>query len=110
MKHSPLRRALALGAISTIAAVAAPCVSAQGGYPSNPITLVVPFAAGSGTDAVARLVATRLGERLKQPVIVDNKAGANAQIAANHVAKAKPDRSEERRVGKECRSRWSPYH
>ena len=91
MKHSPLRRALALGAISTIAAVAAPCVSAQGGYPSNPITLVVPFAAGSGTDAVARLVATRLGERLKQPVIVDNKAGANAQIAANHVAKAKPD-------------------
>ncbi|WP_310636369.1 Bug family tripartite tricarboxylate transporter substrate binding protein [Delftia acidovorans] len=91
MKHSPLRRALALGAISTIAAVVAPSVSAQGGYPSNPITLVVPFAAGSGTDAVARLVATRLGERLKQPVIVDNKAGANAQIAANHVAKARPD-------------------
>ncbi len=77
MKHSPLRRALALGALSAMAVVAAPAAQAQGSYPSNPITLVVPFAAGSGTDAVARGVATRLGERLKQPVIVDNKAGAN---------------------------------
>jgi tripartite-type tricarboxylate transporter receptor subunit TctC len=91
MKHSPLRRALALGALGTLAAMAAPAAQAQGSYPASPITLVVPFAAGSGTDAVARLVATRLGERLRQPVIVDNKAGANAQIAANHVAKARPD-------------------
>jgi tripartite-type tricarboxylate transporter receptor subunit TctC len=60
-------------------------------YPSAPITMVVPFAAGSGTDAVARIVARKLGERLKQPVLVDNKAGANAQIGAQFVAKAKPD-------------------
>ena len=60
-------------------------------YPLAPITLVVPFAAGSGTDAVARIVARKLSERLKQTVLVENKAGANAQIGAQFVAKAKPD-------------------
>ena len=64
---------------------------AQGGYPSGPLTLIVPFAAGSGTDAVARAVGQKLGERLGQSVIVDNRAGANAQIAAAAVLKAKPD-------------------
>ena len=64
---------------------------AQASYPSGPISLVVPFAAGSGTDAVARIVVKKLGERLNQPVLVDNKAGANGQIAATFVAKAKPD-------------------
>jgi tripartite-type tricarboxylate transporter receptor subunit TctC len=60
-------------------------------YPERPITLVVPFAAGSGTDAVARVVAQKLGERLKQPVVVDNRAGANAQIGVEYAAKAAPD-------------------
>lgn len=60
-------------------------------YPANPVTLVVPFAAGSGTDAVARIVGKKLGERLKQTVVIDNRAGANGQIAAQYVAKAKPD-------------------
>lgn len=60
-------------------------------YPHAPITLVVPFAAGSGTDAVARIVARKLSERMKQTVFVENKAGANAQIGAQFVAKAKPD-------------------
>jgi len=60
-------------------------------YPLAPITLVVPFAAGSGTDAVARIVARKLSERLKQTVLVENKAGANAQIGAQFVAKSKPD-------------------
>ena len=60
-------------------------------YPSRPITLVVPFAAGSGTDNVARIVGQRLSERLRQPIVVENKAGANGQIAAEAVAKAKPD-------------------
>jgi tripartite-type tricarboxylate transporter receptor subunit TctC len=60
-------------------------------YPNKPITLVIPFAAGSGTDFVARTVAQKLSERLKQPVVVDNKAGASAQIAAQFVAKAAPD-------------------
>lgn len=60
-------------------------------YPSAPITLVVPFAAGSGTDAVARTVGQKLSERLKQPVLIDNKPGASAQLGAQFVAKAKPD-------------------
>lgn len=64
--------------------------SAQG-YPTGPISLVVPFAAGSGTDAVARTVGQKLSERLKQAVVIDNKPGASAQLGAVHVAKAKPD-------------------
>lgn len=74
-----------------VLALAASTAAIAQGYPSAPVTLVVPFAAGSGTDAVARIVARRLGERLKQPVLVDNKAGASAQIGAQYVAKAKPD-------------------
>lgn len=60
-------------------------------YPSAPVTLVVPFAAGSGTDAVARIVGKKLSDRLKQPVLIENRAGANGQIAAQFVAKAKAD-------------------
>lgn len=60
-------------------------------WPSAPITLIVPFAAGSGTDSVARAVGQKLADRLRQPVLVDNKPGANAQVAAQIVAKAKPD-------------------
>ena len=60
-------------------------------YPASPITLVVPFAAGSGTDAVARVIAHKLSDRLQQPVLVDNKPGASAQIGAVFVARAKPD-------------------
>jgi len=60
-------------------------------YPEKAITLVVPFAAGSGTDAVARQIAQKLSERLKQPVVVDNRAGANAQIGVEYAAKAPAD-------------------
>jgi len=81
-----IKRTLALLLLS----IAFPAL-AQDAYPSKQLTLVVPFAAGSGTDSVARIVAQRLGERLKQPVIVDNRAGANGQIAAEAVVKSKPD-------------------
>ena len=81
-----LSRVLALAA-----GLAAAALAHGQAFPSKPVTLVVPFAAGSGTDAVARAVAGKLGERLKQTVIVDNRAGANAQIAAQHVAKSAPD-------------------
>ena len=60
-------------------------------YPSSPITLVVPFAAGSGTDAIARIIVQKLSERMQQPVLVDNKPGASAQIGALFAARAKPD-------------------
>ncbi len=82
---NPITRSLA--ALTFFAATSA---FAQG-YPTGPVTLVVPFAAGSGTDAVARIVARKLGDQLRQPVIIENKPGASAQIAAQHVAKARPD-------------------
>ena len=60
-------------------------------YPSKPITLVVPFGPGSGTDQMARLYAKALGDELKVPIVVENKGGASGFIAAQLVAKAAPD-------------------
>lgn len=80
-----------LSLLALLGSIAATGLAHAQAYPTKPIMLVVPFAAGSGTDAVARAVASQLQERLKQPVIVDNKAGANAQIAAQYVARAAPD-------------------
>ena len=82
-------KSLLIAAAAALLATAPPA-SAQT-YPNGPITLIVPFAAGSGTDAVARIVGQKLSERLKQPVVVDNKPGASAQIGAQAAAKAKPD-------------------
>lgn len=60
-------------------------------YPSKSIRYVVPFPAGGLTDVMARLVGQKLTESLKQPVIVDNKPGANANLGADLVARAVPD-------------------
>jgi tripartite-type tricarboxylate transporter receptor subunit TctC len=60
-------------------------------YPSRPVTLVVPFAAGGGTDIVARLLAERLREPLKGSVIVENRPGASAQIGNRYVIESAPD-------------------
>ena len=64
---------------------------AQDAYPSRPITIVVPFGAGSGSDIGARLIGQKLGEALGQSVVIDNKPGANGSIGATYVAKSKPD-------------------
>jgi len=61
------------------------------GYPARPVRIVVPFAAGSGTDIVARITAEELSKGLGGSFVVDNKPGASAQIAAEFVAKAAPD-------------------
>lgn len=60
-------------------------------YPSKVIKLVVPFPAGGPTDTVSRIIGQKLGERLKQPVVVENRAGASGSIAAAAVAKSAPD-------------------
>lgn len=64
---------------------------AQAAWPERPITLVVPYTPGGVTDALARNVAKALAERLKEPVVVENRAGGGANIGAAHVAKANPD-------------------
>ncbi len=64
---------------------------AQGAYPSRPVTLVVPFPPGGGTDTGARIVAQKLGAKWGQTVIVENKGGAAGMIGADMVAKAKAD-------------------
>jgi len=88
---TPMKTILRATFAACALAAGASAALAQQPYPSGPVTLVVPFAAGSGTDSVARAVASGLAARLKQPVVVDNKPGANAQVAAQFVAKAKPD-------------------
>lgn len=63
----------------------------QAAFPSKPVTVLVGIGAGSTTDALARIPTKRLAERLKQPVLVDNRAGAGGTIAAAAVAAAAPD-------------------
>lgn len=73
-----------------VAALAAPQAHAAD-YPTRPIKLVVPYAAGGPTDVLGRLVADYLGRDLKQTVLVENKAGAQGAIGAEAVARADPD-------------------
>jgi tripartite-type tricarboxylate transporter receptor subunit TctC len=67
------------------------CASAQPAWPSRPIKLIVPYAAGGGTDVIGRAIASKLSERLGQPVIVDNRLGGGGTIGFDAAAKAPPD-------------------
>ena len=81
------RRLAALAALPTLAGRA----SAQEAWPSRPVTLVVPWAAGGSTDAVARILAQRLTQDTGRSFVVDNRTGANGTIGFNSVARARPD-------------------
>jgi tripartite-type tricarboxylate transporter receptor subunit TctC len=81
-----------LAAVAAALTLATPFTQAQApSFPRQPLMLVVPFPAGGPTDAMARVLAQKLGERLGQQVIVDNKGGAGGSIAAEYVAKAPAD-------------------
>ncbi|WP_134497547.1 Bug family tripartite tricarboxylate transporter substrate binding protein [Microvirga pakistanensis] len=64
---------------------------AQGGYPARPVRVVVPYAAGGGTDFFARLVFAEIGNRLGQQFVIENKAGAGTNLGGEAVARAEPD-------------------
>src|SRR3989475_12095464 len=78
-------------AAALAALLAAAASAAAQGYPSRPITLVVGFAPGGGTDTVARVMQRKLGEYLGQTIVVENRAGAGGTIAADVVARTNPD-------------------
>lgn len=77
--------------VSMLFAAVTTTAIAQQNYPTKPVRLIVPFAPGGGNDFLARLVGQRLGERLGQQFIVDNRAGAGGVVATDLVAKATPD-------------------
>ncbi len=87
-----LSRRPILGAIAGMAlACALPLAHAQAPFPSKPITIVVPFPAGGTLDNLARTLSQKLGDNLKQSVIVDNKPGGGTVIGTERVARAQPD-------------------
>lgn len=84
------RRLLALAAAIACGATL-PAHGQGNAWPAKPIRLVVGYAAGGATDVLARIVAVKLGDNLGQPVIVDNRPGANSNVGAEVVARAAPD-------------------
>jgi tripartite-type tricarboxylate transporter receptor subunit TctC len=89
MRVMRLSRLATIGALALIAVTTARGQSAD--YPNRPIKMIVGFAAGGGTDVVARIMAQKMSEILHQTIVVENRTGASGMIAAQDVAKADPD-------------------
>src|SRR5262245_44778978 len=86
----PRRKFLQFAAVAAAAPAISRVATAQT-YPSLPITMIVPVAAGSSTDVVARLLAERIKGTLGQPVIIENVSGADGSIGVGRLARARPD-------------------
>jgi tripartite-type tricarboxylate transporter receptor subunit TctC len=91
MVASISRRTAALALTLTFGLASGAALAQTAAYPNRTITLVLPFAAGSGTDTTTRLISKELGTALGVGIVIDNKAGANGSIAASYVARAQPD-------------------
>jgi len=86
-----LQRACTLCAVAGLAFHAGPAPGADASYPSRPIRIIDAFAAGGGTDIMARLIGQRLTDSLRQPIVVDNRPGAGGNVGAEIASKASPD-------------------
>jgi tripartite-type tricarboxylate transporter receptor subunit TctC len=82
-------RRWAAAAVFMLLAMALPALAQD--YPSRPITLIVPFPAGGGVDAIARIVANKMSQALGQPIVIDNRGGAGGVIGMRLAARAAPD-------------------
>ena len=92
MIRNPLtRRAAAIALAGLCTAALAPSAQAADPWPSRPLKIVVPYPPGGSSDIIARSISQQLSEALKQPVIVENKPGANGNLGADFVAKSAPD-------------------
>ncbi|WP_198085977.1 tripartite tricarboxylate transporter substrate binding protein [Variovorax sp. E3] len=92
MTHPPLRRALlGLAAAGLLCGPAASWAATDAAYPTKPVTIIVPFPAGGGTDVIFRSVQIRLQAALGVSVIIDNRAGAGGTVGTGFGAKATPD-------------------
>jgi tripartite-type tricarboxylate transporter receptor subunit TctC len=85
----PRRRFLYLAVGAAVPALSR--VAGAQAYPTRPVTMIVPFAAGGGSDIIARSVAERMRLTLNQPIIIENVTGAGGSIGAGRVARAAPD-------------------
>lgn len=85
------RRSFSLTAVVAASVLAAPGLALAQAYPSKPITVIVPFAPGGGSDNVARMITTKLTERTGKTFVVENRGGGGTNIGNEAAAKAKPD-------------------
>jgi tripartite-type tricarboxylate transporter receptor subunit TctC len=90
-QHACRRSVLTATLVAAFLAAAANLAVAADAWPTKPVTIVIPFAAGGTTDIIGREVGQKLSEELKQPVIIDNRPGAGGTLGASLVAHASPD-------------------